>query len=222
MSRRLLSVSSSFQVHASHRPEGAAAGPAGVQRPAVASVGPRGPQAKGDGGQLGGPAGLRPGREKGKPLVQAQLPPLRSTTVLPHTGHAGSGTDPPCLSLSAGLEAGAWESPTGAGSPSPSVAALGGEHVWQPHERQQCGAGWSGAPRQGPWRGLGEPRVLEKSSGSLLAGRGRRCACAHVCMHTLVHVRCVCMTVPALTVLKPTLPAAPRGGVRFPGGFCVL
>ena len=32
------------------------------------------------------------------------------------------------------------ESPTGAGSPSPSAAALGGEHVRQLHERQQCRA----------------------------------------------------------------------------------
>lgn len=224
----MLSAFSGYQVHSSHHPEGAAAGPAGVQRPAVAGVGPRGPQAKGDWGQLGGPAGLRPRREKAWPLVQAQRPPLWSTTVLARTGHAGSGTDPPCLSLSSGAEAGVRIPHPG--NPQPGRFSItfcgspGGEHVRQPHERQQCGggAGRGGAPRQGPWRGLGEPCVLERSSGSLPAGRVRRCACAHMCMHTLVHMRCVCVTVPALTVLKPTLPAAPRGGVCFPGGFCAL
>ena len=176
-----------LQVHSVYRPEGAIAGPAGVQCLAMASVGPRGPQAKGDGGQQGGSGGLWPGQEKGWPLVQAWHPPLWSAAVLPCTGAAES-VDGPAMSEPEprGRRRGCGF-PT-AGSPSPSVAALRGERV-QPREHQQCGAGRGTGALERAGRAPGARQRVQLLPSSWAGPEVRVCTRVHA--YTCARVVCV-------------------------------
>lgn len=204
-------------VHSVHRPEGAAAGPAGVRRPAVAGVGPRGPQAEGDGVKGEGLLGRGQGGRRAGPLSKLGVPLFGAQQSCLHgpcrrSREQRKWTDSPCPSLSPGAAGG------GVDSPRPVPHDL----LRQPWEVSGCGcvstSSAGGAGRRGPWRGLGERGALERGSGCFPpAGRGQGCACAR---HT--HVWCVCMAVHALMALKPggpALPAAPRGGWVFQVGF---
>lgn len=179
-------------VHSVHRPEGAAAGPAGVQRPAMAGVGPRGPQAEGDGVKGEGLLGCGQGGRRAGPLSKLGVPLFGAQQSCLHgpcrrSREQRKWTDSPCPSLSPGAGGG------GVDSPRPVPHDL----LRQPWEVSGCGrvsttsAGRSGAPgpleRAGRARCAGERVRLLPSSW---AGPGVR-VCTRVHAYTCARVVCV-------------------------------